>query len=762
MSLLLLIIGIPMLPNDCGWFDTNHIVGCEVDNTRYGLYRTIAAGLWFVNRSLLVLVHQLEQIRVWIVDVAFQEAYKQLSQVIDPWLSPLALIAVLLGCLLFLAMPLFGRSEWINVRQAIVWAALGPMLLAHAGQALASVEQFRWEIGATIFAAAQIENASPLGTAIESGYSDLNQPTGLYPNSNCGTAISRPVLAGQTAATGFRMDDLAASMLFADAVDLHCPYKVDRGTPPDLPHGLYREAPLKDKQIMPYVIIGSVRTMQPPEREAALKGLEQATIRMAIGLIPSILAVVEGCIQLLLSLSLVAIWVAGALTMLIIFFQRDLAALAKLVRSATSTVIASWTVSFLIGLIFAGLMAAARSGSAATYTGFAIGGLLVVGWLLGSVITTFTSALTLLSNAASEVGGMALNAPLKYGEALARNTGRIAKSAVVGGVAGVAGVAGGVASGVAAGGKTLAAGAIAAKQSGSLGYGVGAAMGRIRPLAAVGGAAAAMGCLPEHVGAGIQAGEVGKKKGSAAQYKQTAADLKTLQDENKTTFAERKRRRQLARQAQPALRQRGGSLFQRMRPATPSTTSNQKNSDTRQPEDVFDALQTVAETGTTAEQKTPSRQQSAKRSPGGRVLAPRKTSTKPTTVRPASTAGHAMRASANGKKLERLPKKAENALPTATLYAAHRDVDVGGLLAEDWIVQPSDDGNGVYFWKVEDEATSPNESNGADQLQQLERQLQLSERGVLKTKRTDIERRIAQVRRAQQNYRTSKEEAREQ
>jgi hypothetical protein len=468
----------------CGFTDLE----CYLDTTQYSLIYGLATFLWELNRALLMLVHQLEALRVWVAGRAFTSAYDTLAGLIGPLLTPAATIAVLLGCLLFLALPLLGRVQLINIRHALVWAALAPLLLAQAGTLLVHVEQFRADIGSRIVAAAQ-PVAGDAGL-FRPGAGDMAAPQALYPSGGCGARITRPrLLPEQPPATSdLHMDDLAAALLYADATDIHCP---QRNQPrPELPHRFY------DKSGPDYATAEDPGTMiSPVDRQHYVEQIQKGVNRLGLGLIPSALAIVEALIQLLFALALVIVWAALPLALLLVFFQQDMGVVMTLVRRATSVVLTSWVVSFVLGLLFACLTAAASAGNAAGYTGFAIGGLLLTLWLLAVAVDTFMDSLSTLSGVISAGTGTRLEQPYHTASRWGRAGAGASAALTTGGAAAVGGVVG------------AAAGAVASyAHTGDNGYVLGAVSGRIRPIAAVGEVAAGMGLLSETTELGLVAG----------------------------------------------------------------------------------------------------------------------------------------------------------------------------------------------------------------------------------------------------------------
>lgn len=478
---------------------------CYSSVAQYQIAHSVAMLLWEINRALLILVYQLDHLRAWLVKVAFTGAYAALARVIDPLLIPAATIAVLAACMLFLVLPLLGRIQLINVRQAMVWAALAPLLLAQAGSALASVEDARTAIGNRIFMAVQTDDET-LTAVFGANAADLDQPQPLYPSGACGVQLARATLTTDGEPSTLRMDDLAAGLLYADASDIHCPQQQRYQTPPELPHRFFERQP--DGPGYAYAGDLSAETNQQT-RQGYVTAAQRGITRLATGLLPTTLAVVDALIQLVATLCLAAIWVGFAVSLPLVFFQQDLSILLGLIKRAGRIIVTSWVISFMLGLVFAFLLGAARSGSAGAYTGFAIGGLIVAVWMLATIAGVFKESLAALGTVAGSATGMAASIPMA-----------------------IAGSAGGAA----------VAGAMALRQSAN------AASGHIRPVAAVGEVAAGMGGNPSAVEHGLLATREGADP--AAMLRRFHTDAQKPDDDG-----------------QPSIRQRATEERQRSAPA---------------------------------------------------------------------------------------------------------------------------------------------------------------------------------------------------
>jgi hypothetical protein len=114
----------------CGPLD----MGACIDNAEYSFYYLVASIAWNVNRWLLLLAYQFDQLRAWLVSVAFSGAYQWLTSFVQPIYIPIATAALMLAAILFMLVPLTGESGIVNLRHVVVWAVMTPVVLTVAGQ----------------------------------------------------------------------------------------------------------------------------------------------------------------------------------------------------------------------------------------------------------------------------------------------------------------------------------------------------------------------------------------------------------------------------------------------------------------------------------------------------------------------------------------------------------------------------------------------------------------------------------------------------
>ena len=468
----------------CGPLD----MGACIDNAEYSFYSLIAAIAWNINRWLLLLAYQFDQLRAWLVTVAFSGAYQWLTSFVQPVYIPIATAALMLAAILFMLVPITGETGVVNLRHVVIWAVMTPVVLVVAGQLIGQAEQVRSNVSAQLFT--QMSQAAP-GAIFGSPGSDMAAPTPLYPANPCGTTLAR------TTVTGIAMDSLAATLMYADAGDVHCPDA--RGPSRDVPDGFYNEPPA-------YAYDGYVGDLDSAvERRGWVEGMQRGMNRLLQGIIPSFLAVLESFIHLVFSLSMAILWLSLPIGLIFVWFQQTASPVSAVLRRAASVLIVSWMASLVMGVLSAALVAAAQLGNAGAYTGMAFGGLFLMGYLCILSLTTLWKSIGTVEHTALSVTGMSFTQPLQ-------TAAQLTATAATAGAAGVAaGVVGGSSAylGMAAAGGTAFAQAKDAPLLRRAAYATSAMVGRLPGGGSVGEVAAAMGWLDTDgaVYQGIYAGD---------------------------------------------------------------------------------------------------------------------------------------------------------------------------------------------------------------------------------------------------------------
>ena len=450
----------------CGPLD----LGACVDGAQYTFWLGIAKNLWSFDRALLQLTYSIGQLRWWMVETGFGFVYRVLQDVFGPLLGPAATVALLVGLLATLLAPLLGRNRVVNLRHALVWTALAPVLLAAAGGALLQAEQARTYVGGTLLD--QGVGLLPSVPLFGAQAHDMTPPRALYaggPNP-CGTgALTRRD-------AGLRPDDLAAALVGADAQDIHCPNA--SGESNELPDAFYDAGgPVF------FATVGDVgNDLDPAARQAAVSRIQAGVNRLALVLLPCLLAVLDATVQLVLALALMALWLALPVGLLVVFFQQTAAGVTGLFRRAVVVFQVSWSSSVVLGVVLVCLRRTAELSNATAYTGFAIGALVLTGYALVVAFQTLGQSIRTLNDTVALATGLTPSAPLELASGAAAGVGTAGLAAATGGAS------------LAAGGAAAAlTGAMALRQTGSGRYALGAAAGRLAPLAKVGAVASAMG-----------------------------------------------------------------------------------------------------------------------------------------------------------------------------------------------------------------------------------------------------------------------------
>jgi hypothetical protein len=464
----------------CGPLD----MGACVDNAEYSFYSLIASIAWNVNRWLLLLAYQFDQLRAWLVAVAFSGSYQWLTSFIQPVYIPVATAALMLAAVLFMLVPITGETGFVNLRHVVIWAVMTPVVLVVAGQLVGQAEQVRSDVSTRLFT--QMSQATP-GALFGSPGADMPAPTPLYPANPCGSTLAR------TTTTGMAMDSLAAALMYADAGDIHCPDA--RGPSRDIPDGFYNEPPA-------YAYDGYVGDLDSAvERRGWVEGMQRGMNRLLQGIIPSFLAVLESLIHLVFSLSMAVLWLSLPIGLIFVWFQQTASPVSSVLRRAAAVLIVSWMSSLVMGVLSAALVAAAQLGNAGAYTGMAFGGLFLMGYLCILAFTTLWKSIGTVEQTALSITGMSFSQPMV-------TAAQLTTSAVTGAAAGA--MTGGAAYlGLAAAGSTAFAQAKDAPFLQRTAYATSAMAGRLPGAGAVGEVAAAMGWLDTDgaVYEGLYAGE---------------------------------------------------------------------------------------------------------------------------------------------------------------------------------------------------------------------------------------------------------------
>ena len=472
----------------CGFGDG----GCMVDQGMYNALLIAARFLWMADRLLLVVAYLLDVIRYEIVNRLFLDAFTKLTDLVGVMVVPVAIVAASVAMLAILAAPITGTSNPFNLRQIFMIVVFAPTVLLGLGKVLGDMDQFRVDIGQQLYAAA-ITNSGEIGAVIPAA-GDMRVPTALYP-SRCpagplGNGADLPRRSGGTVGETVRPDELAAAYLFVGAYDLHCPDAWAAEIVSGLPAAWSDAA-----QTLPYVRRGDIGGEPDPNTRTQWKDdLNTGLNRLFLGFFVALLALVYYAAHLVFTLALVALFVSLPIGMLAGMFRKDFGWAGEFFSHSFGVLKNSWVTSFIIGLLMAGLLVAAKSGNATVFASLSTGALVFLIYTFLTAVGTLKMALSALASVAGAATGGAQMLAGATGIA-----GQGLRSLATGAATGGAGAAVGVA-------RTAMVGAAAARESGSLAYGMAAMAGRSNVLRGAGEVARSMGMLGGEGGQAIMHG----------------------------------------------------------------------------------------------------------------------------------------------------------------------------------------------------------------------------------------------------------------
>ncbi len=489
------LVAISLLPTtaraQCGPMD---LQACA-DGAIYTTYEGIAAGLWLLDRTLLIAAYYCYAIRWWVIDVAFTTVADILKLTVDPLIIPLAILALLIGLLLILLMPLTGKTSLINVRTVLAWAIAAPLILTIGGTIMRDIDNARVAGAAALFQDVVTQAGAQFQITSQAQVDKMAAPRQLY-GSHGSSACPTSYFSAEPPAY-LRSDELAAALFWADASDIHCP-----GNDRPLPSAWY------DAQQGPgYAFDGAIDNEDPQRRGTAIRSIQNGINRLIIGLFPTMLALIDALIQLAYSLALVLLWISLLVALPFAVLQQQANPLSTLLRSTLDLFTSSWTSSVILAILFAGLKSLATSGHALAVVGFSMGGMIAAGVILLTALGAAKQALSSIGTAV--VNGSGLNT-------------HVATNMISGGAGLLAGTATGGAS------MALTAG-MALQQTGSGRYAAAAAAARIQPVMQVGAVAAAMGWIDDTTERGLWAGS---RRSLPTMQRQMRSDARRFRSES--------------------------------------------------------------------------------------------------------------------------------------------------------------------------------------------------------------------------------------
>lgn len=453
---------------DCGrGLNVIEAAACNTDSAQYGFYQGIAATIWLVDRMLLSGAHWLDALRYQFIEIIFSSAYASLQTAIGPLLGPAATLALIIGAILLIAMPITGTTGPINFRVILIWALFGPLLLTFSGPLMVQFEHIRTDVGSSLFASVA---GTSLGFSAARGAADMAAPSRLYPSNDCGPASNgQPLLSRYTTSTDPTIDEQVAALVWATAKDIHCPALFSDGT---LPERFFVAAPDGPG----YFRSGGIQDLETGERTSYIDSSKAAINRLLLAILPCVVAFLVALLNFVFACCTIILWCCIPIGVLFSFFHGNANWFADLVKRGGSILQTSWLISVLLGIFSGMLLNAGTAGDALRYAIItAISGIFVAKFT-GNAFSLFSASLNTLGAATGVGGGPSFGALGKDSP----------KGAVTAGVGAV-----GMRMGAALTGKDAVA------QTGSAKYATGAVMGRFKPLMGLGEVASSMSLVDD-------------------------------------------------------------------------------------------------------------------------------------------------------------------------------------------------------------------------------------------------------------------------
>ena len=506
---------------------------CAADGAYYDLLLTIIRPLWFCNRVLIQSSYYLDELRYQLVQNIFLSGYEVLLAIFGSFFGNLAVLALLLALLLVIVTPFLGGSgSPLNIRMILGITLFAPVLISGLAGMFGNIELARVEVGQQIYAAASASGGtSALSAIIPNAADDIDMavPAYLYPATDTEATCLRgndPMRfdrrsGGQGADRTYRPDELAALYLYADLIDIHCPFRrtttgsyvgsVLNGVDPLVaPHRFFEGAPGSAS----YLASVNIRQLPSDQREHAKIRVTIGLARLLFGLFVSAIALIYYLIQLVFTVAMIALFVAIPIGIIFGLFRKDWSWAADLLRRGGGILQASWVSTFVLGLIFSALITSANERNAVLFLSVSLG----QGFFTVYVLFVAFQSLQSGVSAVTGVLGGAMAAAAGTATMAARGLQRV----VLGGAGltvGGAGLAAAGAMGAAKGAAGVAQMATTFKDastaSGSRRYGMLAALGRSERVAKAGDVARSMGMLTGDQGtadlAALRAGQAATK-----------------------------------------------------------------------------------------------------------------------------------------------------------------------------------------------------------------------------------------------------------
>jgi hypothetical protein len=407
----------------------------------YVAERIVASVFWGLNQAGFFVVDLLGRLLGALVGGSFRLVIDGIAGNVLGVSRAAFELALVVGLLLIMLAPIVV-VRFVNVRRAVAFAFIIPIVVPLGGAIFQELEDARLSMGTTIYQIA-FNNSGFSGILGDLGGNGAERDMG-------------PLMYDARPSVGAL--DVAAGYLYVSRDDVVSP-----ASGADLPQAF------ADKYFVDPETMGQLSASdQWAQIVLASKGIR----RMVFGSTLVFFAFLETFVNLAFTFSMGFLLSALLLSLMFVFFSSMEHVTITIFHTIVQLFIASWSVSFLQGVILAFLVDVADSGNPVAVQGVGtFGAVLEIIFLLIAVRSIFS-------------GVMGVIGVLTGGQVTERDVRQAAQTtATVGGAA----ITGGV---------SLAAGA-------SLSYAMGAAIGTIRPMAQIGALAGAMGQLPGDMEQGL-------------------------------------------------------------------------------------------------------------------------------------------------------------------------------------------------------------------------------------------------------------------
>lgn len=364
--------------------------GCYIDDFAHNQLYQFDLSIWQINRAGLVLARWLEDLRVWLTDSVFADAFTTLKEPVK-FFFYLALILAWLIFIISFMVQNFIDLRWVDLRRAMRPILLAVFIFTFGGTLLKETEQVRL-IGGTILqqAASEAVQAAEAPRVPTENTGDMADASSSIYNSatSCGTPARSQ--------SAMFLNDYSARYLWSNAEDIHCA-------------DLMALAGEFYNKYFPYGQNISNET-DPDRRQLAVAWAAQGGMRQVTGVFMMAGAIIEQIVQLMFAVALALVWFGILISLVFAVFVPTEELFSSQIKALLSVLRSSWLASFLIGLGLAVLQIVAKSGN-----GFLvlICGLVLIAvaiWQGKQALQTMSTALSAVSTATGSapqaVGGM--------------------------------------------------------------------------------------------------------------------------------------------------------------------------------------------------------------------------------------------------------------------------------------------------------------------------------------------------------------------